>query len=999
MTVTRLQRWQAWAPPLFVALLIALMVGLKAATLSCAVTSDPGGYLNCGRRLAEGHFFYPHLGADILQRDFGVTFRDSVIHGYLFANPDGRLYPFFGIGFPLLLAGVIRVLGAEWAPLTNLFLMPVFLAVFYLFVRFSVRDAASARVRVWVPLLSLAVVAWRMEAHLHCWVMPYRELSATTLMLGAVMVAGRERATRLGRWGTLALAGLMAGVAVIIREPVILLGSAAVMARAWQAGAWRTTITRAVGYGLLFAVFVGVAYAPQLAINRAWRGGLTGSKQMDVATTNLVKTDFAADEETVPGFAFFNVRHNFPEHMTTIRSVFGPVLPFLLLGLAIGLKRGYQRMLAVVALPAGLFIAMFSAWGVPLPQPRYDFSYLLLLAPFAALGLAWLVDWLAGLGARWVSPAWGGWVLTLALGVALGFYLSSTVQEMKQKRTRLKPSHLAAFSRDLAAVIPPGSLTLAEIPARDYLEYLAPGNSLGLFQVLEQQVSALDWVQACRRRGTRLFLFLSPNADIQSVPYQSEEWKGLLETEACLTPVRTYSLASYGLEHRFRTVKAALYEVTPLTGRVAVAVAPVVADQPGRLILRLTTRPVTNPPGVCVDGRPVAGRMLGANTYVAELPAPGTASVAIRVDSATPLASAPPAVLLPREAAFGIRFGRDYSDRAWLDRAWFSDAFPSIADHYRVIQRIECGLDLAPLRALYGDTADVFLGAVIENRPTNPGLEWRQQDEPTNGWRTAVRCLDANGLVAGFLLPEARLGVPVMLRPGRAGRVRLYGFCVGRLARDVPCPVVASAGARRLWPVVAWRRDQAGTDGSVFLIQTRLGSAGETVPVRLPAGGDTPGCGYLLLPPLPFRADSTLDDAFTSAARLVWHQGFHAPEREGIWSGSRFAIVLPPVPGPVTVHLQCEDLRPLQAPPALMKARLGDQRLDVRVVRHGVQCEVSITVPGRMEATQAPVQVDMEVTPWQPSLLFPGNSDQRVLGLLMHGVRLSSAPAGASPAN
>jgi hypothetical protein len=82
-----------------------------------------------------------------------------------------------------------------------------------------------------------------------------------------------------------------------------------------------------------------------------------------------------------------------------------------------------------------------------------------------------------------------------------------------------------------------------------------------------------------------------------------------------------------------------------------------------------------------------------------------------------------------------------------------------------------------------------------------------------------------------------------------------------------------------------------------------------------------------------------------------------------------------------------------------MKARLGDQRLDVRVVRHGVQCEVSITVPGRMEATQAPVQVDMEVTPWQPSLLFPGNSDQRVLGLLMHGVRLSSAPAGASPAN
>ena len=150
MKENRVQSWRAWTPHLVAAVLIALVVGFKAATLSCVVTSDPSGYLNCGRRLAEGHLFYPHAGADILRERFGVVFRESVIHGYLFANPDGRVYPFFGIGFPLIVAAVIKILGVAWAPLTNLFLLPVFLAVYYLFVRFVVRDVPSARVRFWV---------------------------------------------------------------------------------------------------------------------------------------------------------------------------------------------------------------------------------------------------------------------------------------------------------------------------------------------------------------------------------------------------------------------------------------------------------------------------------------------------------------------------------------------------------------------------------------------------------------------------------------------------------------------------------------------------------------------------------------------------------------------------------------------------------------------------------------------------------------------------------
>ncbi len=991
MTSERLQRLRSLAPHVIAAALIALVVGLKAGTLSCSITSDPSGYLNCARRLAEGHLFYPHVGADILQKRFGVVFHESVVHGYLFANPDGRLYPFFGIGFPLILAAVTKLLGVAWAPLTNLFLLPVFLAVYYAFVRFVVRDVPSPRVRFWAPLLSLAVVAWRMEGHLFCWALPYRELPATTLMMAAVIVAGRASPSRAGRWAATAAAGLLAGLAVTIREPVILLGTSVVIGRVWKDGAWRLMFRRAVGYGLLFAALAGVAYAPQLVVNRVWRGSWTGSKQMDVATTNLTRTDFGAEEETVAGLSFFNARHNFPIHVLTVRYAFGWMLPFLVLGLLLGASRPYQRALLLLVPPAVLFVAILSIMGVEPPQPRYDFSYLMLLAPVAALGFAWFVDWLAAMGSRWVSPVWAGAALALALAISVAIPLQNATQGLRTGRPRQSVATLAAFSRDLHAALPAGSLTLAEIPARDYIEYLGPGNSMGLFQVLEQNVSAADWVAACREHGVRLFLFASPNGDPKSVPYQADEWKGLLETEARLTRVKTFAMKPYGLDRMFTAAAVDLYEVTPLDGHSATTLVRTVARQASRLTVRLAARRVTDAPVVKIDGLPVEGRMITPDCFTADVPVPLSSRPAVSIDSTVPIAASPPAELLPREAAFGVRLGCDYSDRAWLDQGWFLHDHPSIAEHHRVLRRSESGLDLRPLRAVYGDKADVFLGVAIEGRPTRPELEWRGQEEAADAWRAAVPCLDANGLVSGFLLPDASLRAPVVLRQGPAGRVRLYGFYVGRLTRDVACPIVSTNDALRLWPVVAFNRSGGGATGEVFLVQSLQNPPVSGAVVRLAADRDSPGYLYMLLPPLPVVADGAVSEPFVGPARLLWQSGFHPPERAGIWSGPEFSVALPPARGPVTVTLRCEDLRPLSAAVTKVRARIGNTPVEARLVRQGSAWDVSVTTTSRTDAAMTPVTVTFEVPSWTPSASLPGNLDRRVLGLLMRGAAFTTS--------
>ena len=350
---------------LHTALVIALVSALSLCmglSTSLTMTSDPSCYLNYAKQLSSGKIFFESLPAQIVY-EHGGKFSESVFQGYIFANKDRHLYPYVGIGFPALLALWIKLFGLVSAILFNVWLMPVFLILYFLFWS-NITPPDDILNKKWLGLLSIAIIFCHFRDSLASWTMPYRELPSVACALFALILASVSFSTKTRNILRAGLVGALIGIATTIRETSVFMVAPAVLIMAINAAKqrvpWRNLLLHCALIAAVTGTGLGIGYSPQLAVNKIQRGSFVG-EQFEKATANMKISDKPElKTNSGGGLSLFTLQKNLPRRLNMIRDAAGYLLVFVLAGLLLSLNGKYIVTAVASILPAvHLYSAVF----------------------------------------------------------------------------------------------------------------------------------------------------------------------------------------------------------------------------------------------------------------------------------------------------------------------------------------------------------------------------------------------------------------------------------------------------------------------------------------------------------------------------------------------------------------------------------------------------------------------------------------------------------------
>ncbi len=489
----------ARAQTLVWAVATALLLAVVAIGVERKVTwylaVDQFGYLTFARDLARGKVFHdwPLLGAIAPRLPERI---DVLAQTYVYDR--GRLYCRYAPGFPLLLAGWIRVFGENAAHALNPL---VFLALLCLALAYQARAFGDR----WRALVGTVLIVL-CPTFLHLWALTLvRDLSAHLAGVAGLFlllpIASRPRALTPLRT---AAAGLVIGYAASIRPDAVIYVAPALLIAGWQwlrAGAPRSRVVTALGTGTL-GLLIGLA--PFLAFNYLATGNPLRPTQGMELDSLLPAPPPAATATPAPpaagrgrvgypsfgwtggthygvqggGFRLSNFRHTLPGNVELLRQAYGDtLLGFAVLGALLAMV--LRPALFLTAVPYCLLaLLVFSCWSRP--DGRYlsgVFVFIPMLVVEGAFGPA---DLLARL-ARRVRPG-----VATGAGIAVAAALGAAA---------LLPPVAPAGALPVLTVVVPLAAALAALVAT-----LAPGRGLaaGAPAALALGLAALT---AARARG------------------------------------------------------------------------------------------------------------------------------------------------------------------------------------------------------------------------------------------------------------------------------------------------------------------------------------------------------------------------------------------------------------------------------------------------------------------------------------------------------------------
>ena len=467
---------QRWPVLVFAAGLVVYGVFLANFEGAYAGGSDSSGYLECARLLSAGRVRtefreIPGLPAANLPEYTYVPL------GFKPSTPKGAMVPTYPIGLPLVIAAIASISGWDLAPHIALWLHAM-AGVVLMFMLVRLSGLAPGWALLGAMLLALCPL------YLMYAVQMMSDLPATTWAMAAVLTAWLARSRR----GWAPVAGVVFGMAVLVRPTNILLIAAVAIALGLDRRRWLAFGLGGLPLAIVQALFNQAAYGHPLA---SGYGRVDGLFQWDVFSMTL---------------------WHYASWLPLLLTPFG----LLALGLPWVARRAprWSALLAVWAISVlGIYAFYYYThetwWYLRFVLPAFPALWLAALLVAQALTERW--------GLAGATAGWRGLCAGLALGLVLAAFLGQWDYRNQPHRTgRGERAYLSAIET-LRPTLPPGS-TIAAMQVSGALFCYSDYTIVRWDQIRPDTFPLI--AEACAKTRRPLFALLLPFEEQRAFPEQ-----------------------------------------------------------------------------------------------------------------------------------------------------------------------------------------------------------------------------------------------------------------------------------------------------------------------------------------------------------------------------------------------------------------------------------------------------------------------------------------------
>ncbi|MFH1038187.1 MAG: hypothetical protein V1789_05900 [PVC group bacterium] len=556
-----------------------------------ALGSDPFGLVHFARHLAEGKFYSDFPVYNWFKGDWAPGESHFVLQGnYLVKN--GRMYCKYEIGFPLFLAGVIRVFGDDAVYFANIFVLIVFLWFYF---KLAEMIFTQRRHGIFLALLGSFLFIILIEKVWGLTIKPSRDLLALTALIAGLYWGVRALSRWPGvRWFSLVLGAFCLGYSGSTRLPNILVGVPAglyLLVRLRGPARW----SRRVAVVVLAGFFFVVGLVPIFLQNYTTEGHPLHPPRPEITQRAVLKVKDV--ESPAPLWIGFLATTG-PDTLKFFGKLYGVSLTALIiLGLISGWKSPEIKYLCL-GIPL-IFILFYSMWV------HLMVRYMTIAQPFlillAVAGVGKVLDPRARKWVLWSGPVLIGADVLLrlhlsqkyGLGVIDFFVLAFTVglwliaaRESSGWKTPSRYLILACavfalvlvkfgpgwfstrclfqlpqarqFGQAIDRLAPPGSVIFATKPVSQYISLFSGSHSIRVFDI---ERVGVELREGCRRmldRSVPLFLF-----DAGGGRREGGKYIPILRRYFDVTPVGTLRGDDFCLADQFGQPVCTLYRIEP----------------------------------------------------------------------------------------------------------------------------------------------------------------------------------------------------------------------------------------------------------------------------------------------------------------------------------------------------------------------------------------------------------------------------------------------------
>ncbi len=581
---------------LLLGLFLLLVLVFGSGSYTAALGSDPFGIVHFAQHLARGKFYSDFPVYDWAKPDWAPDESHFVLGGNYIKAGD-RMYCKYTIGFPLLLALSIRILGDYSVYFLNLIVLLILLFALFRLALLFLRGRPGGRwLALAAPLILLVMVdpAWRLALR------PSHDLAGIMFIVVGAALAVRA----LGDSPRIRIPALLAGAfafgcAGTLRLPNVLAAVPAGMYFLVRV-IGRTRWWKIILFSLLGLFLFFLALSPALIQNQLTGGHPLRPPRPEIVggeRTVLGRLDDQPDGSPPPlWIGFFPT--TFPDVAGYFWRLWGPLFTFLALLGIISLRRRPETKWLLLGIPL-ILILLYSMWVHLMTRymlAAHPFFIVLMVAGagrllrsrprwWSAGGVALVVFldylfrnqfryqhrmthlnlavlvvgillWLLFVGGWRLKPA--GRAPAILAAAFFGIFLVRYGVPWLRRPPLFQLAEAKRFGGDIDSLVPPESVIFSTKPIFQYINLFSSSYSLRPFEMTRIRLDSRKGFDRLLARGTGLYLL-----DNSSYKRDSGKAVPLFRDYYDLTPVGELPADRYHLSFQFGKPVCTVYRIEP----------------------------------------------------------------------------------------------------------------------------------------------------------------------------------------------------------------------------------------------------------------------------------------------------------------------------------------------------------------------------------------------------------------------------------------------------